>query len=178
MHTHSWKISSGMQIQSDDSGLSRKTNDPWTKAEEKILKKYYPVEAAMFINVWITVAEMPASARQPNYHICNMDSLCIKDLYWMNGSYWQWNRDHKVRQSMTYSEITFKPGKLPELHLRLECDKTGKFRVYEKSVLLDEKNMTGNGLRISRIQWTSDRRKQNYFKQQRKRDRRWYFQTW
>ena len=37
------------------------------------------------------------------------------------------------------SEITFKPGKLPELHLRLECDETGKFRVYEKSVLLDEK---------------------------------------
>lgn len=45
----------------------------------------------------------------------------------------------KVKQSMTYSEITFKPGKLPELHLRLECDETGKFRVYEKSVLLDEK---------------------------------------
>lgn len=31
----------------------------------------------------------------------------------------------KVRQSMTYSEITFKPGKLPELHLRLECDEPG-----------------------------------------------------
>ena len=27
-------------------GLSRKTNDPWTKAEEKILKKYYPVEGS------------------------------------------------------------------------------------------------------------------------------------
>ena len=36
-------------------------------------------------------------------------------------------------------DISFKPGKLPELHLRLECDETGKFRVYEKSVLLDEK---------------------------------------
>ena len=45
----------------------------------------------------------------------------------------------KVKQSMTYSEITFKPGKLPELHLRLECDETGKFRVSEDSVLLDEK---------------------------------------
>ena len=51
----------------------------------------------------------------------------------------------KVRQSMTYSEITFKPGKLPELHLRLECDETGKFRFMRSLFFWMKKNMTGNG---------------------------------
>lgn len=120
-------------------GLSRKTNDPWTKAEEKILKKYYPVEGSNVYkrlnnrtrNACISkAAQLHLQYGQPMYKGPVLDEWII--LAVKQGI-------TKVRRSMTYSEITFKPGKLPELHLRLECDKTGKFRVYEKSVLLDEK---------------------------------------
>ena len=120
-------------------GLSRKTNDPWTKTEEKILKKYYPVEGSNVYkrlnnrtrNACISkAAQLHLQYGQPMYKGPVLDEWII--LAVKQGI-------TKVRQSMTYSEITFKPGKLPELHLRLECDETGKFRVYEKSVLLDEK---------------------------------------
>ena len=120
-------------------GLSRKTNDPWTKAEEKILKKYYPVEGSNVYkrlnnrtrNACISkAAQLHLQYGLPMYKGPVLDEWII--LAVKQGI-------TKVRQSMTYSEITFKPGKLPELHLRLECDETGKFRVYEKSVLLDEK---------------------------------------
>ena len=45
----------------------------------------------------------------------------------------------KVKQSMTYSEITFKSGELPELHLKMEYDKTGKLKIYEDSILSNGK---------------------------------------
>ena len=77
--------------------LSRKTNDPWTKAEEKILKKYYPVECG---NVYKRLNNRTRNA-------------CISKVAQLHLQY--------------------------GLHLRLECDETGKFRVYEDSVLLDEK---------------------------------------
>ena len=120
-------------------GLSRKTNDPWTKAEEKILKKYYPVEGSNVYkrlnnrtrNACISkAAQLHLQYGQPMYKGPVLDEWII--LAVKQGI-------TKVRQAMTYSEITFKPGKLPELHLKLECDETGKFRVYEDSVLLDEK---------------------------------------
>ena len=120
-------------------GLSRKTNDPWTKAEEKILKKYYPVEGSNVYkrlnnrsrNACISkAAQLHLQYGQPMYKGPVLDEWII--LAVKQGI-------TKVRQSMTYSEITFKPGKLPELHLKLKCDETGRFRVYEDSVLLDEK---------------------------------------
>ena len=77
--------------------LSRKTNDQWTKAEEKILKKYYPVEGG---NVYKRLNNRTRNA-------------CISKAAQLHLQY--------------------------GLHLRLECDETGKFRVYEDSVLLDEK---------------------------------------
>ena len=40
---------------------------------------------------------------------------------------------------MTYSEITFKPEKLPELHLKMEYDKIGELKIYEDSILSNEK---------------------------------------
>ena len=118
--------------------LSRKTNDPWTKAEEKILKKYYPVECGNVYkrlnnrtrNACISkAAQLHLQYGLPMYKGPVLDEWII--LAVKQGI-------TKVRRSMTYSEITFKPGKLPELHLRLECDETGKFRVYEDSVFLDE----------------------------------------
>ena len=45
----------------------------------------------------------------------------------------------KINQSMTYSEITFKPEKLPELHLKMEYDKTGELKIYEDSILSNGK---------------------------------------
>lgn len=45
----------------------------------------------------------------------------------------------KINQSMTYSEITLKSEGLPELHLKMEYDKTGKLKIYEDSVLSNEK---------------------------------------
>ena len=116
-------------------GLSRKNNDPWTKAEEKILKKYYPVEGSNVYkrlnnrtrNACISkAAQLHLQYGLPMYKGPVLDEWII--LAVKQGI-------TKVKQSMTYSEITFKPGKLPELHLRLECDEAGKFRVYEDSVL-------------------------------------------
>ena len=120
------------------------------KAEEKILKKYYPVEGSNVYkrlnnrtrNACISkAAQLHLQYGLPMYKGPVLDEWII--LAVKQGI-------TKVRQSMTYSEITFKPGKLPELHLRLECDETGKFRVYEKSVLLDEKEYTFEELKCLR----------------------------
>ena len=89
--------------------LSRKTNDPWTKAEEKILKKYYPVECG---NVYKRLNNRTRNA-------------CISKAAQLHLQY--------------------------GLHLRLECDETGKFRVYEDSVLLDEKEYRNHGTLRFRI---------------------------
>lgn len=93
-------------------GLSRKTNDPWTKAEEKILKKYYPVEGSNVYkrlnnctrNACISkAAQLHLQYGLPMYKGPVLDEWII--LAVKQGI-------TKVRQSMTYSEITFKPGKL------------------------------------------------------------------
>ena len=90
------------------------------KAEEKILKKYYPVEGSNVYkrlnnrtrNACISkAAQLHLQYGLPMYKGPVLDEWII--LAVKQGI-------TKVRQSMTYSEITFKPGKLPELHLRLE----------------------------------------------------------
>ena len=120
-------------------GLSVNSNAPWTKWEEKIMKKYYPIEGSNVYkrlnnrtrNACISkAAQLQLQYGPAMYKGPTLDEWIISVVK---------QGITRVKQSMTYSEIHFKPGNLPELHLKLECDVEGKIKVYEETVLSDEK---------------------------------------
>lgn len=120
-------------------GLSANSNTPWTREEEKIMKEYYPVEGSKVCkrlnnrtrNACIgKAAQLKLQYGPPMYKGPALDEWII--LAVKQGI-------TKLKQSMTYSEIYFKPGNLPKLHLKLECDAEGKIKVYEDTVLSDKK---------------------------------------
>ena len=120
-------------------GLSRKTNDPWTKAEEKIPKKYYPAEGSNVYKRFNGRTRNACISKSAQLHLQYGPTMYKGPALdeWIISAVKQGIT--KINQSMTYSEITFKPEKLPELHLKMEYDKIGELKIYEDSILSNEK---------------------------------------
>ena len=120
-------------------GLNTKNNEPWTKNEEKILKKYYPTEGSNVYKRFHDRTRNACISKSAQLHL-QYGPTIYKGLAldeWIISAVKQGIT--KVKQSMTYSEIILKSGELPELHLKMEYDKIGKLKIYEDSVLSNEK---------------------------------------
>ena len=120
-------------------GLNTKNNKPWTKNEEKILKKYYPTEGSNVYKRFNDRTRNACISKSAQLHLQYGPTIYKGPALdeWIISAVKQGIT--KVKQSMTYSEITFKSGNLPELHLKMEYDETGKLKIYEDSILSNEK---------------------------------------
>ena len=120
-------------------GLNTKNNKPWTKNEEKILKKYYPTEGSNVYKRFNDRTRNACISKSAQLHLQYGPTMYKGPALdeWIISAVKQGIT--KVKQSMTYSEITFKSGNLPELHLKMEYDETGKLKIYEDSILSNEK---------------------------------------
>ena len=120
-------------------GLNTKNNKPWTKNEEKILKKYYPTEGSNVYKRFNDRTRNACISKSAQLHLQYGPTIYKGPALdeWIISAVKQGIT--KVKQSMTYSEITFKSGDLPELHLKMEYDETGKLKIYEDSILSNEK---------------------------------------
>ena len=120
-------------------GLSTKNNESWTKAEEKILKKYYPAEGSNVYKRFNGRTRNACISKSAQLHLQYGPTMYKGPALdeWIISAVKQGIT--KINRSMTYSEIILKSGELPELHLKMEYDKTGKLKIYEDSVLSNEK---------------------------------------
>ena len=129
-----------LNVRSDNNRL------PWTQEEDAIISRYYEEKGAGYVHTLIPERSLQACkyramilglSRKTNDPWTKAEEKILKKYYPVEGG-----NVYKRLNNRTRNACISKAAQLHlqyGLHLRLECDETGKFRVYEDSVLLDEK---------------------------------------
>lgn len=111
----------------------------WTKAEDEILREYYAEEGSNVYKRFNGRTRNACISKSAQLHLQYGPTMYKGPALdeWIISAVKQGIT--KINQSMTYSEIILKSGELPELHLKMEYDKTGELKIYEDSILSNEK---------------------------------------